>query len=563
MKKKILNKNIVLLGCSICLVGLIIFIVLFINMAISSKEIYKYISNSNSINVNMCMKEDTSNCIDVARGLKVKLISNTSKDNKNLSLISYNEKEYLINKIYLVDEEKSVVKEKEMYVRTNLSLLESEDSLNILSLIKKSSKVEILGYNKLNSNGMIDMYKVKYNDIVGYVYAKYLVFTKEEADLNYDEESSYQIHLKRTNKYGGGSAGNLDFYPREKPKFDDNVMPEFVKSLYLNGTKAVISNIEFYIEYAKETNLNTLVIDIKDSGISAYESKVMQQFSPTSYKNAQNTFDDYQKAIKKAKEAGLYVVGRITTFKDIYYVQDHPESAISNPSDNSPLYLNKSYWPTPYDRNVWEYNIELAKEAVTQMGFNEIQFDYVRFPDRTYTLEYNKKIDFKNTYSEEKAQAIQTFLMYATDELHKLEVYVSADVFGESAHTYVTAYGQYWPAITNVVDVISGMPYPDHFSNNEYGFTTPPYKQPYKIMNYWGENYVMKRQQEVDTPAVVRTWIQAYNPIPGDFYYGNKQIEEQIKGLNDAGLTGGFMPWLSSSNLDRYKLFKDAFSKEY
>ena len=90
MKKKILNKNIVLLGCSICLVGLIIFIVLFINMAISSKEIYKYISNSNSINVNMCMKEDTSNCIDVARGLKVKLISNTSKDNKNLSLISYN-----------------------------------------------------------------------------------------------------------------------------------------------------------------------------------------------------------------------------------------------------------------------------------------------------------------------------------------------------------------------------------------------------------------------------------------------------------------------------------------
>lgn len=97
------------------------------------------------------------------------------------------------------------------------------------------------------------------------------------------------------------------------------------------------------------------------------------------------------------------------------------------------------------------------------MGFNEIQFDYVRFPDRTYSYEKSGEISMQNTYGEEKAQAIQKFLMYASDEIHSVGAYISADVFGESAHNYVTGYGQYWPAISNVVDVISAMPYPDHF----------------------------------------------------------------------------------------------------
>ena len=113
---------------------------------------------------------------------------------------------------------------------------------------------------------------------------------------------------------------------------------------------------------------------------------------------------------------------------------------------------------------VWEYKVELAKEAVALFGFNEIQFDYVRFPDGTYDYEEDGNIDYRNEYDETKAQAIQRFLMYACDELHDCGVYVSADVFGETSGSYVTAYGQYWPAISNVVDVISGMPYPDHFA---------------------------------------------------------------------------------------------------
>ena len=206
----------------------------------------------------------------------------------------------------------------------------------------------------------------------------------------------------------------------------------------------------------------------------------------------------------------------------------------------------------------------MAKEAVTDIGFNEIQFDYVRFPDRTITIEKNGWMDFRNTYHEEKAQAVQRFLMYATDELHKLNVYVSADVFGESAHTYVTAYGQYFPAISNVVDVISAMPYPDHFGTYEYGFKVPVWTVPYDIMNYWGKNYVMKRQSEIPTPAITRTWIQAYDSIKKPkVTYGSNEVMKEIQGLYDAGLTGGYMTWNSGSNLNKYKEQKAAYQKEY
>lgn len=223
------------------------------------------------------------------------------------------------------------------------------------------------------------------------------------------------------------------------------------------------------------------------------------------------------------------------------------------------MYHQKSYWPSAYNRNVWEYNVSLAKEAVELMGFNEIQFDYVRFPDGLRTKEKNKQVDYKNTYNETKAQAIQRFLMYATNELHKLNVYVSCDVFGESSSGYVTAYGQYWPAISNVVDVISAMPYTDHFGDNASYWTNP-----YNTMKNWGKT-AAARQKEIPTPAIARTWITAYNTPywnPTVAYNGEK-LTDQIKALYEVGLDGGYMTWNSASNLDKYKKQKSAFTKEY
>mgnify|MGYP003295108244 CR=1 FL=1 len=144
------------------------------------------------------------------------------------------------------------------------------------------------------------------------------------------------------------------------------------------------------------------------------------------------------------------------------------------------------------------------------MGFNEIQFDYVRFPEDARRMSMNGNTDFKNIYNEEKAEAIQNFLFYATDEIHKVGAYLSVDVFGECSSTYVTAYGQYWPAISNIVDAISSMPYTDHFTNYGDNSKSEYWTNPYKTVNNWAKG-AAARQTEIPTPAIPRTWITAYD----------------------------------------------------
>ncbi len=483
-------------------------------------------------------------------------------NNQEYYKVSYNKNEYYILVEDLVKEEKDVVKEKEMYVRSSLTLYEDVDSISIKGLIKKGEKIQILGYNNLNEDGSVDVYKVKYNDQEGYVYGKYLVNNEEDSLKNYDEEESYQIHKKRGDSWGGGDAGSLDYYPYEKPKFENNVMPSEVRSLYMNA--GVVSNVDEYIKLAKESGINAIVVDIKDNTAPAYPANAMKEYSITNYEKAINSYDDYKKAIQKIKDAGLYVIGRITVFKDSYYSKDHPEDTILDTATGKSYNHDGSYWPSGFNRDVWEFNVSLAIESVKEMGFNEIQFDYVRFPDRVQSLEKEGKINYNNTYNETKAQAIQRFVMYACDEIHKYNAYVSIDVFGESAHTYVTPYGQYWPAISNVADVISGMPYPDHFGTYEYGFKEPVWTIPYDLLYLWGNEFVMARQSEIPTPAIVRTWIQAYDAIKSPkVTYDADMVSKEIQGLYDAGLTGGFITWNGGSSLSKYKEISSAFGKEY
>ena len=506
--------------------------------------------------------------VTLPRGSKVVYHSSKNKkldSGEELFAFTFKDKTYYLkNYDIFVKEENESVLEKTVYVRTPQNLYEKLDSSHLLTLVDKGTNLTVIGFDKLNSDGTVNSYYVENNGTKGYIYGKYVTLDEESAKANYEPDKYYTVHQNRGNKYGGGDAGHLDYFPVTKPKFENNPLPEKVYALYLNNGKDILARVDEYISFAKETNINAFVVDIKDNKAPGYQSEVLKKYSMTNYEHAFNDFESYKKAITKIKEAGFYVIGRITTFKDEYYVDDHKDQAITSTSTGNPLSHNGTYWPSAYQRDVWEYTVELAKEAVTEMGFNEIQFDYVRFPDGTGRLESQGLIDYKNTYNEEKAQAIQRFLQYATDELHKLNVYVSADVFGESAHTYVTAYGQYWAAISNVVDVISAMPYPDHFNKYEYGFDTPVWTIPYDLLNYWGENYAMKRQTECPTPAIARTWIATYDTIKEPYVtYGAKEVEEQIKGLFDAGLTGGYMTWNSSSNLVKYKSQKNAYSKEY
>ncbi len=506
-------------------------------------------SNNNTVKIYTLDEEDNlQENEELLRGTKVTAYENKiEKEEKKYTKIDYNKKIYYVDSGQLKENLKDVVLEKEKYVRTSITVYQNETDSKISSFIKKGNKIEIEDYDKLLEDGSVNMYKIKNGDIEGWVYAKYLTNDEESAKAVYNENNVYDTHKDRKYKSRelyGGKASTLDYYPYEKVEFTDNKLMKNAKAMYLNA--GVIGGIDSYLKIAKENNVNTIVVDIKD-GALAYTSEVAKEISPTAYKTAINDNEEYKSAINKIKEAGIYAVGRIVVFNDTHYAKDHPEDCI-----------NGVGWPSAYSRNVWYYNVELAKEAVKEMGFNEIQFDYVRFPENAYNLSV-AKADFKNTYDEEKAEAVQNFLFYATDQIHKEGVYLSVDVFGECSSEYVTAYGQYWPAISNIVDVISSMPYTDHFGRNVDTWTNA-----YQTVNNWAKS-ASTRQTEIPTPAVARTWITAYdtpywNPT---VVYGASKIEDQVKALYDAGLTGGFITWNSASSLDKYKQIAAAFAKDY
>jgi len=453
----------------------------------------------------------------------------------------------------LSDLKEGVVLEDTKYVRTSVTVYENEKDSKIESFVKKGNKLDVVGYDFILEDGSVNMYKVKYSDIVGWVYGKYLVDTEEEAVENYNENSVYDTHKDRkfSRELYGGYASTLDYYPYKKVEFDGNPLLKNAKSMYLNASSQVISKIDSYLEIAKTSGVNAIVVDIKD-GALAYPSEVAKIYSQTADNSSMNKLDTYKDAITKIKEAGIYVIGRIVVFNDSHFGKDHPEECIKSSVSNR-------LWPSAYSRLAWEYNVELAKEAVELMGFNEIQFDYVRFPEDAYNMSKSSGTDFRNKYNEEKAEAVQNFLFYATDQIHKVNAYLSVDVFGECSGTYVTSYGQYWPAISNVVDVISSMPYTDHF-----GRTTDTWTNAYKTVNNWAKGAAV-RQTEIPTPAIARTWITAYdtphwNPT---VIYDASKISDQAQALVDAGLTGGFITWHSAASLSKYNQIKSAFKKDY
>ena len=466
------------------------------------------------------------------------------KEGKEYRLVFIDDKEYLMTDEQLVSDVKDAVKEKNGFVTLPAVLYRDPEGPAIASQAEKGSEAEILGYASILPDGSVDRYLVNAGGQQGYIRSEYLAKT---ADAVVDTVAD--VPRDRDDRWGGGDAYTLEYPILEKGNFPDNPMPREVRTLYLN--KATIDYIDDYISIAQNSDVNAFIIDVKESDGPAYNSPVIAEYSPTSNEHAFNSFDSYKAAIQKCKDAGIYVIGRIVTFKDDYYAADHPEYVLTHADSDDPFLLSGAYWPSPYQRAVWEYNIRLAIEAVEEMGFNEINFDYIRFPDRIDL--FRDSIDFRNSFDETMAQAVNRFLFYARDELHERGVYLSCDVFGETSNDYVAAYGQYWPMMSNIADVMCAMPYPDHFATHDYGIPQAVWEVPYTLLHYWSY-YVCQRQDETPCPAKVRTWIQGFdtNWKEPHVEYTAQKISEQIEGLYSNGLDDGYMVWNSPSELWRY-----------
>ena len=450
----------------------------------------------------------------------------------------------LLEKQHLTDRYEDAVQVETVYALRGMSLLDETGAVPGCA-VEKGMALTVTGFDGLDEDGEVLRWRVSCDRGEGYIAAANVRMTEEEALAQYDE-TLYQLHASRGDSWGGGDAAGRDYYPVEKGPIAGNDMPDEVRALYLNGS--AVQYADSYHRVAEGSGVNAFVVDIVDGTAVSYASPVMQQYSPSAYAAAMDTIEGFRANVQKLKDAGYYLIGRITVFNDAHLAADHPEQVICDLS-GTPLQISHMYWPSAYDRTVWQYKVDLALEAAA-LGFNEIQFDYIRFPDGAYNYEKAGTIDYRNTYGESKAQAVQRFLLYAAERLHGAGYYLSGDVFGECANPYVTACGQYWPAISAAVDAISGMPYPDHYSaRGDY----KPWEHPYDTVHMFGAA-AAERQTETASPGAVRTWIQAYNALWEPYNtYGEAEVAAEVQALRDTGCTGGFMTWNGGSDINKYR----------
>ena len=275
---------------------------------------------------------------------------------------------------------------------------------------------------------------------------------------------------------------NLDFTEKEKKEYKDNKRVK-VRGIYVSAhSVALKGRLDELIELAKKNNINAFVIDVKgDYGELTFPmSESISKYTKSANKNP--IIKEIEPVIKKLKDNGIYTIARIVSFKDTIYAKENPDKIIVY-KDGGKAFTNSDglVWVSAYDKNLWEYNVTVAKEAA-KAGFNEIQFDYVRFP-ASNGGKLDKVLNYRNTDNMTKAEAIQKYLNYAKKELTPYNVYISADIYGQvGSSSDDMALGQFWEAVSSEVDYVSPMMYPSHYGKGVYGLEIPdanPYKTIY------------------------------------------------------------------------------------
>lgn len=328
---------------------------------------------------------------------------------------------------------------------------------------------------------------------------------------------------------------NLDFSPVEKKEYPNNKRVK-VKGIYVTSSSASLNKkMDELIALTKRTKINAFVIDVKeDDGTLLFKMEAGEKYNPLANRRA--PIKDIEKFMKRLKDNNIYTIARVVSFKDPTYAKANPDKAIISKATGKPFTNSDGViWVSPHDRYLWEYNVAVAKEAA-KVGFDEIQFDYVRFP-ASNGGKLDKELNYRNTKNESKPETIQKYLAYARKELEPLGVYIAADVYGQvGSLPDDMALGQHWESVSNVVDYICPMIYPSHYGKGVYGLPVPD-AYPYKTVYHCTQDSI-NRNANIDTPAMIRPWIQAFTAkwVKGHINYGPKEIELQVQALRDLGI---------------------------
>jgi hypothetical protein len=280
-------------------------------------------------------------------------------------------------------------------------------------------------------------------------------------------------------------------------------------------------------EYTSTLGLNTIELDVKDeNGEVAFH-----RLAPSLARQigAAKRYYDPKKVAAQLDKKGMYLIGRVVCFEDPILAEKRPDYAIRTTGGG--VWVNHAGlgWSNPYDKRVWNYNLAVAKAAV-RAGFDEIQFDYVRFPSDG---EIESAV-FPGKRAEPMSTTIARFVHYATNRLRAMGARVSVDLFGLSA-TRNLGVGQSPRRLAKIVDAISPMVYPSHYGSGEHGLASPV-STPGKTV---GRSLRDFRRQMRRGKAQLVPWLE-------DFSFSGTptlaHVQEQIRAAR-RWKTGGFLLW--------------------
>ena len=325
--------------------------------------------------------------------------------------------------------------------------------------------------------------------------------------------------------------------PAKKIAFAHVPTPDTLRGLYVNRWAALGSKLNRLISVAKTTEVNALVIDVKDDrGFVLYRSEV-----PLAKEIGADTADGHWMSPSRLRAMldtmtthGIYPIARIVVAKDPLLAQKKLDLAIKRKSDLQPwLDKNGKPWLDPHQRAVWQYAADLAREAY-DLGFSEVQFDYVRFPDE-------KRLVSETVYplanGRPRAQVIREQLGFLRSTLKPSGIRVTADVFGLTAtDTTDMGIGQRWEMFVDQVDVVLPMVYPSHFARGTYKLGNPN-AHPYATIDNALKDAI-ERSKPIAHAAQIIPWYQDFTLGPPHYY------ADHIRAQKKAGYDNGFHSWI-------------------
>ncbi len=324
--------------------------------------------------------------------------------------------------------------------------------------------------------------------------------------------------------------------------------PQVIKAAYLTyfgfGDRGIRGRV---LDLIDRTELNAVVIDVKgDRGWIIYPTRVEQALAAGAQGPA--TLRDFDAMMADLKARGVYTVARIVTFKDNILATARPDLAILDTRTGKPWIDRENLaWVDPFREEVWAYNIAIAKEAIDR-GFDEVQFDYVRFPTdgKLQAAKYARPVT-----RETRLPTIAAFLERARKELGARGAYVAADLFGYTAfNANDTDIGQRIEELAPHLDYICPMVYPSGYHVGIPGFRNPV-QNAYAVVR---ESVRLIRTRAAHTPARVRPWLQDFKDYAFDRrIFGVSEIRGQIRGADEGG-GSGWMLWNPRNDYTRAAL---------